>query len=196
MEERHRPLDLAEEGIGGKLQRTDSNTALHPLDSTKETGSDKMLNNSFVKKDEHLFSHTLYTNVFFYTSYWNCFKDVDLASTLRGSSCVCVRYLTRCCCFQIHFVSFNDKYQTIGESLDHSDGLAVLGVFLEVLDNHFLQILLLESQARLRRRSIHSGPYLKEYMIISISFPRSISLNRGRVSPDHMTTEHQVFWLY
>ncbi|XP_067033365.1 carbonic anhydrase-like [Acropora muricata] len=33
---------------------------------------------------------------------------------------------------EIHFVSFNEKYPTIGESLDHWDGLAVLGVFLKI----------------------------------------------------------------
>ena len=33
---------------------------------------------------------------------------------------------------QIHFVSYNTKYPNIGESLSHSDGLAVLGVFLQV----------------------------------------------------------------
>lgn len=33
---------------------------------------------------------------------------------------------------EIHFVSFNTKYPSIGDALGHSDGLAVLGVFLEV----------------------------------------------------------------
>ena len=33
---------------------------------------------------------------------------------------------------QIHFVSYNTKYPNIAESLPHSDGLAVLGVFLQV----------------------------------------------------------------
>ncbi|CAH3019614.1 unnamed protein product [Porites evermanni] len=33
---------------------------------------------------------------------------------------------------EIHFVSYNTKYPDIGESLPHSDGLAVLGVFIEV----------------------------------------------------------------
>ena len=33
---------------------------------------------------------------------------------------------------QIHFVSYNTKYPDIVESLSHSDGLAVLGVFLQV----------------------------------------------------------------
>ncbi|XP_074636243.1 carbonic anhydrase 1-like [Acropora palmata] len=35
---------------------------------------------------------------------------------------------------EIHFVSFNEKYPNISESLSHSDGLAVLGVFLKVGD--------------------------------------------------------------
>ncbi|XP_068747437.1 carbonic anhydrase 2-like [Montipora capricornis] len=33
---------------------------------------------------------------------------------------------------EIHFVSFNVKYPSISEAVDQSDGLAVLGVFLEV----------------------------------------------------------------
>ena len=33
---------------------------------------------------------------------------------------------------QIHFVSMNTKYSSLGDSLGHSDGLAVLGVFLKV----------------------------------------------------------------
>ena len=33
---------------------------------------------------------------------------------------------------QIHFVSMNTKYSSLSESLGHSDGLAVLGVFLKV----------------------------------------------------------------
>ena len=33
---------------------------------------------------------------------------------------------------QIHFVSYNTKYPDILTSLSHSDGLAVLGVFLQV----------------------------------------------------------------
>ncbi|KAK2574608.1 Carbonic anhydrase 12 [Acropora cervicornis] len=35
---------------------------------------------------------------------------------------------------EIHFVSFNEKYPNISESLSHWDGLAVLGVFLKVGD--------------------------------------------------------------
>ena len=34
--------------------------------------------------------------------------------------------------FQLHFVSMNTKYSSLSESLGHSDGLAVLGVFLKV----------------------------------------------------------------
>ncbi|XP_067033366.1 carbonic anhydrase-like [Acropora muricata] len=33
---------------------------------------------------------------------------------------------------EIHFVSFNNKYPNISESLSHSDGLAVLGVLLKI----------------------------------------------------------------
>ncbi|CAH3191531.1 unnamed protein product, partial [Porites evermanni] len=33
---------------------------------------------------------------------------------------------------EIHFVSMNTKYSSLGDSLGHSDGLAVLGVFLKV----------------------------------------------------------------
>ena len=33
---------------------------------------------------------------------------------------------------QLHFVSMNTKYSNLSESLGHSDGLAVLGVFLKV----------------------------------------------------------------
>ena len=55
----------------------------------------------------------------------------------------------------------------------------MLGVLLKVTDNYLLQILQLEVQARLRRRLIHSGPYPKEYIIISISFPGSFYLTRG-----------------
>lgn len=33
---------------------------------------------------------------------------------------------------QLHFVSYNTKYSTIGESLGHSDGLAVLGALIQV----------------------------------------------------------------
>ena len=33
---------------------------------------------------------------------------------------------------QIHFVSMNTRYSSLGDSLGHSDGLAVLGVFLKV----------------------------------------------------------------
>jgi len=35
---------------------------------------------------------------------------------------------------ELHLVHFNVKYQTIGASLDHDDGLAVLGIFFEVID--------------------------------------------------------------
>ena len=33
---------------------------------------------------------------------------------------------------QMHFVSMNTKYSTLKEALTPSDGLAVLGVFMEV----------------------------------------------------------------
>ena len=33
---------------------------------------------------------------------------------------------------QLHFVSMNTKYSNLSEALGHSDGLAVLGVFLKV----------------------------------------------------------------
>jgi len=36
---------------------------------------------------------------------------------------------------EIHFVSYNTKYSDINAALDHPDGLAVLGVFLEVGQN-------------------------------------------------------------
>ena len=128
-----------------RLTSSKRSLALPPLHSTKETGNDK----SLVKKEERLFfGHVVYKCVF-YSGYWNYFRDMDLSSTLRGPSRVFVKYLTVCSCFQIHFVSFNTKYPDIGESLSHSDGLAVLGVFLKVTDNHFLYILLLEPRAGL-----------------------------------------------
>lgn len=35
--------------------------------------------------------------------------------------------------FQLHFVHWNcDKYNSFSEAIDHPDGLAVLGVFLQV----------------------------------------------------------------
>ncbi|XP_067033367.1 carbonic anhydrase-like [Acropora muricata] len=45
---------------------------------------------------------------------------------------------------EIHFVSFNEKYLTIGESLNHWDGLAVLGVFLKVgaFNSHYDKFLM------------------------------------------------------
>lgn len=33
---------------------------------------------------------------------------------------------------QLHFVHWNTKYGSFGEALKHGDGLAVLGVFVEV----------------------------------------------------------------
>ncbi|XP_067033363.1 carbonic anhydrase-like [Acropora muricata] len=45
---------------------------------------------------------------------------------------------------EIHFVSFNEKYPTIGESLNHLDGLAVLGVFLKIgtFNSHYDKFLM------------------------------------------------------
>lgn len=34
---------------------------------------------------------------------------------------------------EMHIVHYNSKYESLGEALLHSDGLAVLGVFVEVL---------------------------------------------------------------
>jgi hypothetical protein len=35
---------------------------------------------------------------------------------------------------EMHLVHFNAKYRTYENALNHSDGLAVLGIFLEVID--------------------------------------------------------------
>ncbi|XP_074637404.1 carbonic anhydrase-like [Acropora palmata] len=45
---------------------------------------------------------------------------------------------------EIHFVSFNEKYPNISESLSHWDGLAVLGVFLKVgaFNSHYDKFLM------------------------------------------------------
>ena len=37
-----------------------------------------------------------------------------------------------CLLWQLHFVSYNTKYVNILDALDHEDGLAVLGVFIQV----------------------------------------------------------------
>ena len=34
--------------------------------------------------------------------------------------------------WQLHFVSYNTKYADILEALNHEDGLAVLGLFIQV----------------------------------------------------------------
>jgi hypothetical protein len=35
---------------------------------------------------------------------------------------------------ELHFVHFNKKYGSLGNATSHPDGLAVLGVFVEVLE--------------------------------------------------------------
>ena len=47
---------------------------------------------------------------------------------------------------QIHFVSYNTKYNNISTALGHSDGLAVLGVFLEVCKSKTLTLNLTEKK--------------------------------------------------
>ncbi|CAH3194834.1 unnamed protein product [Porites evermanni] len=65
-----------------------------------------------------------YTTVQFHL-HWGSSNDKGSEHTVDG-----VMYPA-----EIHFVSYNTKYPDIVESLSHSDGLAVLGVFLQVGSN-------------------------------------------------------------
>lgn len=64
----------------------------------------------------------------------NCGKTIE-SHTKKSSMCspLVYRISLNCFIFQMHIVHFNsDKYSSISTALDKSDGLAVLGVLIEV----------------------------------------------------------------
>ena len=95
---------------------------------------------------------------------------------------------------QIHFVSYNTKYPDITESLSHSDGLAVLGVFIEVTHTFTLSFVFLthtSSQKSLHARRIRipeSGKFLlvesgmKEFLFWNpVSTAKGLSIQESRI---------------
>ena len=55
-------------------------------------------------------------------------------STMGGSEHVIGSYRYPA---ELHLVHFKEAYQTLGEAIKHGDGLAVLGVFMEVYSFFF-----------------------------------------------------------
>ena len=53
--------------------------------------------------------------------------------------------------WQLHFVSYNTKYADIVDALNHEDGLAVLGLFIQVTRIKRL----FDAKVRVKRRTSH-----------------------------------------